>query len=117
MRTIDVSEGASRVRVARALALCLARSTEESDKVHAVELYAEVVESEQAEPGDWGALATLMTGLKSYDGAKAVIRDGIERFPDQSQAFAEIGMRLVQECGDRDFRDWLIAEGRGHQGE
>ena len=116
-RTIDVSDGASRVRVARALALCLARSTEECDKVRAVELYGEVAESEQAEPGDWGALATLMTELTRYDAAKAAVRDGIGRFPDQSQAFVEIGMRLVQECGDRDFRDWLIAEGRGHQGE
>ena len=116
-RTIDMSEGASRVRVARALALCLARSTEEGDKVGAIELYREVVESEQAEPGDWGALATLLSELNSYDEAKAVIRDGIERCPDQSQAFVEIGMRLVQECGDRDFRDWLISEGRGHQGE
>ena len=116
-RTIDVSEGASRVRVARALALCLARSTEECDKVRAVKFYSEVVKSEQAESGDWGALATLMTELNSYGEAKAVIRDGMDRFPDQSQAFVEIGMRLVQECGDRDFRDWLIAEGRGHQGE
>ena len=116
-RTIDVSEGASRVRVARVLALCSARSTDECDKVRAVELYSEVVKSEQAKPGDWGALATLMTQLNRYDEAKAMIRDSIGRFPDQSQAFVEIGMRLVQECGDRDFRDWLIAKGRGHQGE
>ena len=39
-----------------------------------------------------------------------MIRDGIGRFPNHSQAFVEIGMRLVQECGDRDFRDWLIAQ-------
>ena len=116
-RTIDVSEGSSRVRIARILAQCLARSTEESDKARAVELYSAVVESEQADPGDWGALATLMTELKSFDEAKTVIRDGIRRFPDQSQAFVEIGMRLVEASGDRDFRDSLIAEGRGHQGE
>ena len=116
-RTIDMSEGAPRVRVARALALCLARSTEKNDKVRAVELYGEVAESEQAEPGDWGALATLMAELHSYDEAKAAVRDGIARFPDQSPAFVEIGMRLVQECNDRDFRDWLIAEDRGHRGE
>ena len=116
-RNIDVSEGSSRVRIARILAQCLARSTEESDKARAVELYSEVVESEQADPGDWGALATLMTELKSFDEAKTVIRDGIRRFPDQSQAFVEIGMRLVEASGDRDFRDSLIAEGRGHQGE
>ena len=103
--------------MARVLALCSARSTDECDKVRAVELYSEVVKSEQAAPGDWGALATLMMQLNRYDEAKAMIRDSIGRFPDQSQAFVEIGMRLVQECGDRDFRDWLIAKGRGHQGE
>ena len=116
-RTIGVSEGTSRVSVARILAFCLARSTEEDDKFRAVELFSEVVESEQAEPGDWGALATLKTELSSYDEAKAVIRNGIGRFPNQSQVFVEIGMRLVQECGDREFRDWLIAQGRGHQSE
>ena len=112
-RTIDVSEDASRIRVARILALCLARSTEEGDKVCAVELCREVVESEEAEPRDWGALATLLAELKRYDEAKAVICDGIAQFPNQSQAFVEIGMRVVQECGDRNFRDWLIGEGRG----
>ena len=116
-RTIDMSEGVTRVRVTRVLALCLARSMEECDKVRAVELYRELVDSKQAEPGDWGSLATLMTELNNYDEAKAAIRDGIERFPDQSQAFVEIGMWLVQECSDRDFRDWLITEGRGYQGE
>ena len=116
-RTIAMSEGASRVSVARILALCLARSTEEDDKSRAVELYGEIVESEQAEAGDWGALATLKIDLSSYNEAKAMIRNGIGRFPSRSQAFVEIGMRLVQECGDRDFRDWLIAHERGREGE
>ena len=116
-RTIDVSEGTSRVVVARILALCLARSTEEQDRSRAAELYEEVVESEQAEPGDWGALATLKTELRSYDEAQAAIRNGIERFPNQSQGFVEIGMRLVEEYGDKVFRDWLLAQGRGHSGE
>ena len=110
-RTIDISEGASRVKVARALALCLARSTETSDKIRAAELYAEVVDSEQGEPGDWGGLATILTELNRCDEAKGVIRDGIKRFPDRSQAFVEIGMRLVQACGDRDFRNWLLQQG------
>ena len=110
-RTIDVCEGASRVKVARALALCLARSTETSDKIHAAELYAEVVDSEQAEPGDWGGLATILTELDRRDEAKRVIRDGIKRFPNRSQAFVEIGMRLVQARGDRDFRNWLLQQG------
>ena len=112
-RTIDVTEGASRVRVGRILALCLARSTEEGDNVRAASLYREAAASEQAEAGDWGALATLMTGLSRYDEAESVIRDGMERFPDQVQALKEVGMRLVQASGDRGFRDWLNAKSRG----
>ena len=114
-RTIDVSEGASRVKVARALALCLARSTETSDKIRAAELYAEVVDSEHGEPGDWGGLATILAELDRCDEAKGAIRDGIKRFPDRSRAFVEIGMRLVQACGNRDFRNWLLQQGLGHQ--
>ena len=116
-RTIDVSEGSSRVKVVRVLARCLARSTEESDKSRAAELYREAMESKHAEAGDLGALGALMMELKRYDEAKAVIRDGVGRFPDRAQAFVEVGMRLVQECGDRDFRDWLVAGGRGHDNE
>ena len=116
-RTIDVSEGASRVRVARILALCLARSTEERDKTRAVELYREAMESEEAEPGDCGALALLMSELGRYEEAKEVIGAGMRRFPDQTQAFVETGMTIVQASGDRGFRDWLIRQTRGDQGE
>ena len=56
------------------------------------------------------ALATLMMERKSYEKAKAAIRDGIGRFPGRAQAFVETGMRLVNESGDRNFRDWLFAE-------
>ena len=109
-RIIDLCEGASFVKVARILAICLARSTEEVDKDRAVELYSQVMESNQADPGDWGALATLKTELGNYDEAKDLIRKGIGRFPIQSQAFVEIGLKLVEKCGDRDFRDWLISK-------
>ena len=112
-RTIDVSRGTSRVKVARILALCLARSTERTDRERASILYGEVVKTELAEPDDYGALATLMMELGCYDEAKGRIRDGIARFPDHTQAFTEVGMRLVQACGDRDFRDWLIGRGTG----
>lgn len=109
-RTIDLCEGASFVKVARILAFCLALSTDEVDKDRAVELYSQVMESNQADPGDWGALATLKTELGNYDEAKDLIRKGIGRFPTQSQAFVEIGLRLVEKCGDKDFRDWLISK-------
>ena len=116
-RTMDVSEGASRIRVSRILALCLARSTEESDKSRAVELYQQAMESDEAEPGDCGALATLMAELERCEEAKRVIRDGVRKFPKRSEAFVEAGMRIVELSGDRDFRDWLMQQARGNQGE
>ena len=116
-RTIDVSEGASRIMVARILALCLARSTEQADKTRAIELYQEAVASTQAEAGDYGALATLMAELGRYEEAKVTVEDGMRRFPDQSQAFVESGMRIVQVTGDRSFRDRLIRQARGDESE
>jgi hypothetical protein len=116
-RTIDVCEGTSRIEVARVFALCLARSTDQSDRVRAVELYREVMESEETRPTDWAALAILLTDIGSYDEAKTVIRGGIGRFPEQSHAFVEIGLRLVQASGDRGFRDWLGEVARGQQSE
>ena len=116
-RTIEVSDGESKVRVMRILALCLARSTELSDKTRAVGLYREAIESRQANPGDFGALASLLAELGKYEEAKALIGEGMRRFPDQSQAFVESGMRLVELTGDRSFRDQLIRQAKGDQGE
>ncbi|MXY64789.1 MAG: metallophosphoesterase [Gammaproteobacteria bacterium] len=116
-RTMDICDGVSRVKVSRILALCLARSTETRDKVRAVELYQQALDSDLAEASDCGALATLMVELERCVGAKKVIKDGVRRFPNQSEAFMEAGMRVVEMSGDRKFRDWLMQHARGNQYE
>ena len=116
-RTLDASEGVVKSKVRRILALCLARSSEDSEKVRAAELYSQELESEHAEPGDCAALAALTIELERYDEAKEVIEHGIHRFPSHSRALAELGMRIVQETGDRRFRDWLIRRAQGGEDE
>ena len=112
-RTLDVSEGVVKSKVRRILALCLARSSDEREKVRAVDLYSEELESEHAEPGDCAALATLTIALERYDKAKEAIEHGMQRFPDHSRALAEVGMAIVQATGDRRFRDWLTRRAQG----
>ena len=116
-RTLDVSEGVVKSKVRRTLALCLARSSEEREKVRAAELYCEELNSEHTEPGDYAALATLTIELQRYDEAKEVIEHGIHRFPDHSRALAEVGMGIVQAAGDRKFRDWLTRRTQGGEDE
>ena len=116
-RTLDVSDGAAKAEVRRILALCLARSTEERERVRAVELYRESLKSEYAEPSDCAALAVLTVALEKYDEAKDVIEQGIRRFPDHSRRFAEIGMGIVEATGDRELRDWLIEQSQGNEHE
>jgi len=116
-RTLDVSEGVVKSKVRRILALCLARSSEVREKVRAAELYSEELKSEHAEPGDCSALAVLTIELERYDEAKEVIEHGMHRFPSHSRALAEVGMRVVQETGDRTFRDWLTRRAQGGEDE
>ena len=114
-RTLDVSEGVVKSKVRRILALCLARSSEEREKVRAAELYREELKSEHAEPGDCAALAALTIELERYDEAKEVIEHGIHRFPGHSRALAKVGMGIVQGTGDRRFRDWLTRRAQGDE--
>lgn len=116
-RTVTMSSGASRVKVVRVLALCLARSTEFADRDRAVELYRDVIDSKQAEPGDYVALATLMVELERYEEAKTIIDDGLQQYPQQPHVFMETGMRIVQATGDRIFRDRLFRQTQGEQSE
>ena len=97
-RTLDVSEGIVKSKVRRILALCLARSSEDRDKVRAAELYCEELKSEHAEPGDYAAFAALTIELKRYDEAKDVIEHGIHRFPGSLGNFG--GGRDEDSAGD-----------------
>ena len=58
----------------RALALCLARSTEESDRQCAIGLYRELAISANGEAEDWAAFAMLLTDDGNYEEAKAPLK-------------------------------------------
>ena len=107
-RNVDIDDSSSRIQARRILGLCLARSTESADRTRAAELYREVAGSAAGEAGDWGALATLLADQGRHEEARAAVREGVRRFPERWEGFREVGLRLVAESVDRDFRDWLI---------
>lgn len=107
-RILEVSEGGARTRVVRNLATILSMSTDRDDILRACALWKEAAGSERAEPVDWAALATIRLDLEQYDEAKDAIRTGIARFPDQIDAFVEVGMKLALQSDDPDFNAWLL---------
>ncbi len=95
------------VRGKRVLALCLARSSVQSDRQHAICSYRELAESAYGEAKDWAALATLLTDDGNHQEAKAAVKEGIRTFPGKIDGFVEIGMGIVAATGDIAFRDEL----------
>src|SRR5207245_1361556 len=90
------------------LALSLAQSDEPADKARATALYRALIEDGVAEPRDLGNLATLLTAAERFDEAKAIVLDGLRRFPaDARDYFVSIGLRIVEATGDRMFREKL----------
>ena len=93
------------------LALALANAPDATDKAAAVALYRSLVESASPDPTDAGNLATLLTETGDHDQAKAALLQGLAICPpDRLDYLAEIGYRIVEATGDRDFRDRLMAE-------
>ena len=97
----------------RAMALCLARNSDGSDRLRAICLYQDLVLTEYGEAGDWAGLATLLTDEGDHDDAKAAVRGGIRAFPEKIDGFVEVGMKIVTTTGDIEFRNEL----RKHQRE
>lgn len=95
------------VRGKRALALCLARYSERSERQHAICLYRGLALSEHSEAGDWAALATLLTNDGNHEEAKSMVKRGIDAFPRKVDGFVKIGMAIVAATGDIEFRDKL----------
>ena len=95
------------VKGRRALALCLARSSERSDYRRAIDLYRELAVSAHGEAEDWAALAALLTKDGNYEEAKDAVMEGIRTFPGKTDGFAEVGMDVVAVTGDTVFREEL----------
>ena len=92
---------------ARMLALCLARSSERAHRKRAIGLYRELVSSNPSSAEDRAGLATLLTDDGAHDDAKAVVLEGLTRFPSKCDRFVEIGMKIVAATGDTVFREEL----------
>lgn len=93
----------------RILALCLARSTERADRERAAANYRDLVEADNAEAEDSAALATALSAIEDYPAAKVAILSGMTKFPSSADGFADIGQKIVEATGDREFREQLLA--------
>ena len=110
-RCCNLDNPAVSARGKRALALCLARCTEQEDRLRAMCLYRELVVSGYGEAGDWAALATMLTDTGNHEEAKTAVKEGIRTFPGKTGGFVEVGMKIVAATGDIEFRDQLRMHG------
>ena len=94
----------------RMKARSLANSEEPSERDEAVELYRCIAGTELAEFSDAANLSILLADRGNNDEAKEVILGGLKKFPDKRQYLSEIGQRIVEATGDKDFRKQLEAE-------
>ncbi len=109
-RHLDSPDRETAVRAKRMMALGLAHSDGAMDKSAAVDLYRSLAAEGLADAVDIGNLATLLAECGGADEAKAILLDGIERFGSPaSRGFHEIGLRIVEATGDKDFRKQLEA--------
>jgi hypothetical protein len=91
----------------RMLALGLANSEETTDRSAAINLYQSLIRENSAEPSDAGNLATLLIDAKNFEVAKTIVLDAMAKFPTMTEHLYQIGLRIVEATGDRDFRKQL----------
>ncbi len=98
------------VQAKRMLALGLAHSTENMDRVTAADLYRSLAKEGLAEPSDVRNLATVLVNVASFEEAKVVLLNGMRDFEAKaSGGFYDIGLKIVAATGDREFRKQLEA--------
>ena len=114
-RSCNLDEPSAAAKGRRMLALCLARSSENSERQCAVQLYADLVAKPYGNEGDLAALATILTDEGEHGRAKETVLQGILTYPEKVPAFVEIGMKIVSVTGDISFREQLRAFGRNEE--
>jgi hypothetical protein len=120
-RHIDSPNPAVAIHAKRMLALGLAHSEEAVDKKMAIEICRLLTKDQSTEFTDAGHLAILLMEVMSNDSleeAKAVVLNAISKFPLKADYYVEIGQRIVEATGDKNFRrqlDSAVAE-RGKRG-
>ena len=108
IRSCDDPDAEVRREAQRGSALVDARSSVKDDRDRAVSLLGNLCDSPEASADDFASLINLLVDLNQLPAAKERIRAAIGKFPAKAQGFAEIGMPIVQQTGDRDFRDELL---------
>ena len=109
-RHMDSADQTVALQAKRMLALSLANSSEAADKSAALALYRSFSTEKLSEALDTGNLATLLTEAGEFDDAKVAVLAGIKRFTGKEEYFSQIGLRLVEVTGDREFRKRMEAE-------
>ena len=88
----------------RYMALALANSDEQGEKVGAIEQYRSLSQSEGADFTDFGNLASLLFEGGRMDEAGDAVLNGIRQFPEKRTYYVGIGHRIVEATGDRQLR-------------
>jgi hypothetical protein len=105
-RHVDSADTGLAVHARRMTALALAHGDTDADKAQAIELYRALGDGSEAVPTDLGNLARLLLETGDTDSAEDCVIRGIEHFPEGHAAyFAEVGHRIIEETGDRVFRE------------
>ena len=115
-RHVEADDPKLALEAKRMLALALANSPEAADKQAAIDIYRSLAESEGADPTDTGNLATLLYETGAGDEASTVVLHGITVCPPERLDYlAQVGQRIVEATGNREFRDqlWAAISGRG----
>jgi predicted phosphodiesterase len=96
------------IQAKRMVALSLAHSEEREDIAAAIDLYVSLMEEDDAEVSDGCNLATLLINIENFEGAKTTVMNAIAKFPaNMTNQFFQIGLKIVEATGDRDFRQQL----------
>ena len=98
----DIPDVAAKGR--RYLALALANSLEQTDKVEAERLYRSLSRSDAIEFTDLGNLALLLFDQERMDEGMGAVIEGIGRFPDKRPYYLQIGHQIVEASGKRELR-------------
>ena len=107
-RYTDATDPALATEATRMLALALANWTDAEGKAGAIALYRFLVESAAPDPTDAGNLATLLLETGAPEEAGVRLLQGVATCPPERLDYlAEIGNRIVEATGNRQFRERL----------
>jgi len=104
-RALASDDGAVKVVATRMLALSMAHDETAPDRSSAIKLYESLVSESTADAADFVNLGSLLMDQKQLDAAKSVVLRGLTEVPAPLIApLTELGHRLIEQSGDRAFR-------------